>query len=179
MPTSGRSWIGTRPEYRPRKSDPGWKVGSRGSAWPSTSRRSCAGWPTGSRAAGPPGCGSTPARASRLWPLRGLGGPPEQLDINLGAAFECEQPVLLALDVGELRVAKALHGSRLHERLHHLSVAVQELVGAGHLRVAESARARQRDAAELAEDDGLAAILEARQVGRLLAGGGLERSIHC
>ena len=57
-----------------------------------------------------------------LTPLRGLGEAPEELGVDLGTPVEGKQSVLLLLDVGELRVAKALDRSPLHDRVDHLAI---------------------------------------------------------
>src|SRR5439155_16079104 len=109
--------------------------------------------------------------------LRGFGKATQHRGVNLWAPVERQQTVLLFLYIRELRVAEPLDRSRLHERLHHLFICVEELIGAGRLRVAERPTL-ERDAAELADHDRLTAIAVARQVGRLLPGAGVERRVE-
>src|SRR6266566_5059433 len=119
----------------------------------------------------------SPSPLSLARGLRGFGDGTQQRGVDLRAPVEGQQAVLLLFDVGQLRVAETLHRSALHERLHHLSVRLEQLLSAGCLRVAEGS-ALQRDAAELADDDRLAAVAVARQVWRLLAVARLERRVE-
>src|SRR5229473_4646473 len=68
----------------------------------------------------------------RLAPLRGQRHLPKPLRVDLGLALERKQPVVLLLDVGELRVAKALDWPGLHQRLDHFFVRLEELAGVGY-----------------------------------------------
>src|SRR6266566_1622908 len=119
----------------------------------------------------------SPSPLSLARGLRGFGDGTQQRGVDLRAPVEGQQAVLLLFDVGQLRVAETLHRSGLHERLHHLSVRLEQLLSAGCLRVAEGS-ALKRDAAELADDDRLAAVAVARQVRRLLAVARLERRVE-
>src|SRR6266851_7470666 len=114
--------------------------------------------------------GRYPRREPCLPLLRGLGDPAQLLGVDLGPALECEQPVALLLDVGELRIAEALDRSWLHERLDHLLVCVQQPLAAVCLRVPEPTVVREGDSAELADDHGLAAVAVAGHIRRVLAG---------
>src|ERR1700687_6079604 len=62
----------------------------------------------------------------RLETLWGLCDRPDEVRIDLRHSVEIEQAVLLLLDVGQLRVAKPLDGTRIHESVDELAINLQE-----------------------------------------------------
>src|SRR2546427_4089496 len=95
---------------------------------------------------------------SLLTALFGLSHGLYERGVELGSAVVGEQSVLLLLDVGQLRVAEAFDRSRVHQALDEPSVDLQELVDVAHLGIAPASRARHLHAAELGDQDRLAAV---------------------
>src|SRR5260370_1977315 len=95
--------------------------------------------------------------------LRCLRDRADQGRVDLRLSVESQKAVALLLDVRQLRVAEALDGARRHQRLDHLSIGLEQLGRVLRLRPAKATFAGQRDAAELAADDGLAEVRVAGQ----------------
>src|SRR5438046_5971288 len=117
----------------------------------------------------------------RLPPLRRLRDGPQQLRLELGLAAGGEQPVLLLLDVGQLRVAETFDRARRHQGVDEAAVSLQELGPVADLEPAPATGARDAQSAELADDDGLASVRVPGVVCRVSAGaaaeGALDRAV--
>src|SRR5256884_1609733 len=122
-----------------------------------------------------PDCPDYPVISSALGDL---GQPPDQVRIDLRLAIGREQPVLLLLDVGELRVAEALHRAWIHERVDQRAVRAHELIGVLDLQPSPAALARLAEPPKLAHEQRLAAVRVAGVVRGVLIRAAVQRGLE-
>src|SRR4029077_17543990 len=101
-----------------------------------------------------------------------------QVRIQLRRPIDSEQPVLLLLDVGELRVAKDLDRAGVHQRVDQLAIYAQELAAVLDLQPAPTAGRGDANAAKLGDQQRLAAIAVAGGIDGRVIVWMLERGIE-